>query len=404
MVFDGTSGVLLRLVSRRRLLKLAASVLGILLAFAVYSEISKAATEETPALAAAATPTPAAGETSVTTPDPQEEEATPEPEETPTPLTFAAPGETPQIAAEVYGLDTPELRMEVFNVDGNHFKFTLYGTGDLLAHMREQLKAAKEDIDYSYRYVLQMYGQREVQLKGKIIYREPKRGEDARITKLSTELWCKNLHYKSKHPRIDENKISWLVSMQDWFQFDLEEVSGFDLTIYNAYDTRQKVTYYFDKDSVVTDTLLYTSLRKGGTLRLQVHDSNSLTVTIMDPKLRDGYKNSPDEPGAIDPFWQVKAIINAKAWVEFILEGQEGQDINGMDFYAGEYHRLKDDSNKYHATSSPVTDCRYYINGNDVVMTMTLSEGIGVNLKYLEQIAVDMNNGTVLKNNIYNIY
>ncbi len=373
----------------------------VFLIFGVWVTSAKAEGAGTSAPSAAVTPAPTTMEEQE---EPKEEESIPEPEETPTPLTFSGPAETPQVAAEVYGTDAPGLRMEVFDVDGSHFKITLYGTGDVLSYMREQLKAAKEDVDYSYRYILQMYGQREVQLKGKIIYREPKRGEDARITKLSSELWCKSTSFKSKHPRIEDNKISWLVSMENWFNFNLDSVSGFDLTIYNAYDTRQKLTYYFDKESVVTDTLLYTSLRKGGTLRLEVPDPQSITVTIMDPKLRDGYKNSPDEPGAIDPFWQVKAIINAKAWVEFILEGQEGQDISSMDFYAGEYHRLKDDSNKYHATSTPVTNCHYSINGNDVVMSMTLPTGIGYNIKYLEQIAVDMNNGTVLKNNIYNIY
>ena len=402
MKFSQNRDAVIAFMDMRRIWKLAVFPLLIaLLIWGLWATSAKAEASGTPAPSATVTPAPTATDEQEET---DEEESTPEPEETPTPLTFAGPAETPQVAAEVYGTDAPGLQMEVFQVDDSHFKITFYGTGDVLAYMREHLKAAREDVDYSYRYTLQMYGQREVQLKGKIIFREPKRGEDARITSLSSELWCKSIRYKTKHPQIKENKVSWLVNMEDWFNFDLDDVTGFDLTIYNAYDTRQKLTYYFDKESVVTDTLLYTSLRKGGTLRVEVPDSQNITVTIMDPKLRDGYKNSPDEPGAIDPFWQVKAIINAKAWVEFILEGQDGQDINSMDYHAGEYHRLKDNSNQYHATSSPVADCSYHINGNDVVMSMTLPAGIGFNLKYLEQIAVDMNNGTVLKNNIYNIY
>ncbi len=352
-----------------------------------------AAEEATPAPAAAVTPSPV--------PE-AEKTATPEPEETPTPLTFKAPAVAPETAANVYGTNVPGLRMEVFDVDGSHFKFTLYGIGELLSFMQEQLKG--EDINYSFRYSLRMLAVREVNLKGKITYRQPKRGEDVRITKISSELHCKELSYKSKHPRVEADKLSWLLTMKKWFGFDLSKVSGFEFTIYNAYDTRQKIVYNFDTDAVATDTLLHTSLRKGGVLRVQVHDKNSITITITDPKLRDGYKNSPDEPGAIDPFWHVQAIINAKGWVEARIEGKDGQDIHNMDYYAGEYHRLKDDSNQYNATSAEVPVKSYKIDGNDVMMSLTVPSGAGLNLKYLEQIAVDMNNGTVLKNNIYNVY
>ena len=352
-----------------------------------------AASTATPSAPAAVTPSPASG---------PEETASPEPEETPTPLTFKLPAVAPEAAAQIYGEDVPGLRMEVFDVDDSHFKFTLYGIGELLSFMQEQLKG--EDIDYSFRYDLRMLADREVNLKGKITYRQPKRGEDARITKISSELHCKELSYKSKHPRVEADKLSWLLTMRKWFGFDLDKVEGFEFTIYNAYDTRQKIVYKFDPNAVVTDTLLHTSLRKGGELRVQVHEKNSITLTITDPKLRDGYKNSPDEPGAIDPFWHVQAIINARGWVEAKIEGQDGQDIHNMDFYAGEYHRLKDDSNKYRATSTPVPVKAYKIEGNDVIMSFTVPVEAGLNLKYIEQIAVDMNNGTVLKNNIYNVY
>lgn len=330
------------------------------------------------------------------------DEDAPEPEETPTPLTFDEPFIKPTTAAQIYGTDAPGLRLEVFHVDDVHYKFTFYGTGDVLAYMQEHLRG--EDIDYFFRYNLEMHAQREISLKGKIIFRKPTRHEAPRITKLSSELWCKQHVYHSKHPRIETNKISWLVSMPKWFNFDLADASGFDLTLYNAYDTRQKLVYHFDKDAVVTDTMLHTSLRKGGEMRVEVPDPTHLTVTITDPKLQDGYKNSPAEPGAIDPLWHAKAIINAKAWAEVKVEGKEGQDINSMDYYAGLYVRLKDNSNQYHATSSQLSDCQYRVEGNNVIMSLTLPKDTGANLKYIQKIAVDMNNGTVMQNNIYNVY
>lgn len=343
-----------------------------------------------------------------TTPSPNSDdealapESTPEPDETPTPLTFDLPAVPPETIASVYGESMPGLRLEVFDIDGVNFKFTLYGIGDLLSAMQEKLKG--EEKDYFFRYQLRTLTEREVSLKGKLIYRSPARGEDAQIAKVSTELHCKELIYHSKHPRVESNKLSWLVGMEKWFQFDLNDIGGFEFTIYNAYDTRQKITYYFDRSVAITDILLHTSLRKGGELLVQVHDGSNLTVTITDPKLRDGYKNSPDEPGAIDPFWQVRAIVNSKQWVEMVVEGQDGQNINEMDYYAGEYHRLKDNSNQYHAEATAVAVKSYSVSGNDVMMSMTVPTEAGMNLKYLQQIAVDMNNGTVLKNNIYNVY
>lgn len=388
-----------RLVQAVSLLLMALLVVGLLSAFTERSAAALEADASTPDPSdIAATPAPALEEAELELVDEEESE----PEETPTPLTFDEPFTKPATAAQVYGTDAPGLRLEVFNVDGTHYKFTFYGTGDVLKYMQEHLSG--EDIDYFFRYNLEMHAQREIELKGKIIFRKPTRHEAPRVTKLSSELWCKQHVYHSKHPRIETNKISWLVTMPKWFNFDLDSASGFDLTLYNAYDTRQKLVYHFDKDAVVTDTMLHTSLRKGGELRVEVPNPTNLTITITDPKLQDGYKNSPTEPGAIDPLWHAKAIINAKAWAEAKVEGQDGQSIDNMDYYAGLYVRLKDNSNQYHAESSPLSDCQYRVEGNNVIMTLTLPEGTGVNLKYIQRIAVDMNNGTVMQNNIYNVY
>ena len=323
-------------------------------------------------------------------------------EENPAKLVFDKPIVLPTSAAEVFGTNIPGLRLEVHDVDGRFFKITLRGADDLLKVMQEQLK--DEDVDYFFRYKLSMNTEHKVDLSGKLIFRVPKRGEEARITKLATSLRCKNLTYKSKHPRIEKNSVSWLVAMPKWIDFSLDKVDGFEFSVYNAYDTRQKIIYNFNTADITTDTLFYKVLRKSGVLRVEVPNALEMILTITDPKLVDGYVNASQKPGAIEPYYHIKAINDAKAWTELKISYQKGQDLNGMDFYAGEYHRLPDDSNKYNATSSPITDCSYKIEGDKLTIRVKLPEECGFGFPYLQQIAIDMNNGTVLQNNIYNIY
>lgn len=323
-------------------------------------------------------------------------------EEPPDELVFQTDPVMPSNVAAVYGTDVPGLWLEVFNVDGKFFKFTLYGIDDVMNVLHRQLK--DEDADYFFRYKLRMLSEREVDFGGKLIFRAPARGEDARITKISTVLHCKGVSYHSRHPRVEQNKVSWLVAMPDWIGFRLDTVKGFEFSVYNAYDTRQKVSYQFETKDVVTDTLLYKVLRKSGVIRIEVPDPKNMIVTITDSKVAKGYQNSPEKPGAIEPFYHFKAIVSSKAWVEAKITYQPGQNFQNMDFYAGEYHRLKDGSNKYHATSTELANCSYRVEGNDVILHIQLPTDEHFGLQYVQQFAVDMNNGTILQYNIYNIY
>lgn len=284
------------------------------------------------------------------------------------------------------------VQMELFSIDKYTAKLTLYQISDLLAQMRKDA----EDYQQSFRYRVVLSGARDIELHGKIRYTKYEGSTEDQITWISTELSCKNIPYDVQHPIVEENKLSWIIKFPKWMNFDANDLKDISFKIYNAYDTRQAYTQSFVPPETLTTTILRTDLVSGsGSMTIEVPDGQNMIIRIKDPDLKAGYKNSTGGKGTLEPVWHVKVVYNSYMWFEMSLDGSQGKSQNGMDFYAGEFHLDKNESNKYKAQSVAVENCSYSIEGDTLVLHFTAPASFPNTLQYMQWLQVDSHNGAI---------
>lgn len=335
-----------------------------------------------------------------------------EPENPFDPLVFSDSGTPPTEVDAAFGSISPNLRLEAYPVYVGHigkleqWKFTLYGTENMLSQMKDAL--TEKEAPFAFRYVLDILGEQDFALTGNISYGEKKGDSFASVTRFNTVLtvgdyrYIDNLHSKCS----DENQLSWLVEMPTSAHFDINKVTGYRLRVYNAAKRLQRLTYEFEP-ALQTVTALYTPMRRGSSLKIDMPDEKHMTLTILDPRIPDGYTNSPEKKGDIKPYWHIKIVLSALEWFEIILDGTYGEPMDAMKFYCGHYVREEDDSNKYSPKSSvieTVADCAYAIDGDRITFSLQYPNDRPVDFTYIDYITVDMSNGRSFRVNQYPMF
>ena len=328
------------------------------------------------------------------------------------PLVFSDPGTPPTEVAAEFGDISPNLHLEAYPVYVGHvgkpdqWKFTLYGTENLLTEMKDAL--TEKEAPFPFRYVLEVQGEQVFTLIGNVSYGVKKGDSFASVTRFNTVQcvgdyrYIDNIHSKCS----DDNQLSWLIEMPSSAHFDIDKVKGYRFSIYNADKRLQRLVYDFAPD-IETVTALYAPMRRGASLKIDIPDERHMTMTILDPRIPDGYTNSPEKKGEVKPYWHVKIVLSALEWFEIILDGTYGEPMDAMKFYCGHYERKDDDSNKYSPQSDvieTVSDCAYAIDGETITFTLQYPADRPMDFTYIDYITVDMSNGRTFRVNRYPMF
>lgn len=282
-----------------------------------------------------------------------------------------------------------KLDMKLFSITDQLFKVTAHGLLDTL----DSMQAALGDGEYcTYYYTITMHALNGLELHGSLRYAPE---EPSPVTRISAFARYLRTEHNARATLTESDGISWIVEIPKRLMFNARDISGCTVQIHTTGKNALSLEKKFDAADVLTDDSAVTEINDMCTLRVTVPEQKKLVVSIQDPLLKTGYTNSPDGQGSHSPVWYIKAKISTSLWVEAKLDGRESPTLDdNMQFRAGEYHYLKDGSNKYHAKTFDLSTASYHIDGDTIVMELTVPDELKHDFRKLIWIEITMNNGT----------
>lgn len=275
------------------------------------------------------------------------------------------------------------ISVNLFKIDSLNAKLTLKGVAGAI----EKLKAYGDYDENTFRYSVVFHGKTDIELLGSFYY---KKSEKKPYLNMSSFLKWKNTKYDSRNFYLGEDCINWTVKLPGRASqsFDFNDVTSVDVTFRNPLRVNCKASKAFEDP--LSDVILETNLKGGGTLKVQPVDGTTLRVYIGDPDLMTGYPISPDGKGTKTPVWYVKAVANSYLWVEMTVDGRNASSMNDMAVTAGEFHLLKYESNKYHPKSFALDTGSCRIEDGQLVLELLAPTQ---DFHYLKWIEISMDDG-----------